>query len=91
MVKKNTKNTKNTKVKKYTRNKSFNEKSHFTKLVDSIFLSRSDLARELGITIGALSHYECNTRQPRIDIAYRLIDVAKTKGVNISLEDIYER
>ena len=54
-------------------------------------MSQSQLRQALDITQSRLSNYEHGTRQVPVDIAYRFIDLAKTKGEVMTLEDVFPR
>ena len=49
------------------------------------------LAKELGLTRFAVWSYETRTRRPRIEIAFKIIDIAEKNGFPMTLEDIYPR
>lgn len=53
--------------------------------------TQSDLAKALGCTRQAVSHYETGRRRPDMDTAYKLVDLAAECGVAASLEDVYPR
>lgn len=55
----------------------------------SLGLSQIDLARGIGITQSALSHYENGGCDPLVDTARKLIAFAKEKGVDWTLEDVF--
>jgi len=52
-------------------------------------MSRRQLAELLGLTVQAIANYEYGTRNPKIKICYRLIDLAQRSGLDLKLEDIY--
>lgn len=60
-------------------------------LRSELCLSQRALANILGITRTAISNYECGSRYPDLKIAYKILDLAATKGITLSLEDIYPR
>lgn len=54
-------------------------------------LSLTQIAKNLKISQGTLSHYANKIRHPRIYLAWRIIDFAKFHGISINLEDIYPK
>ncbi|WP_334032671.1 helix-turn-helix transcriptional regulator [Burkholderia gladioli] len=55
----------------------------------SLGLSQFDLARGIGITQSALSHYENGSCDPLVDTARRLISFAKDRGIDWTLDEVY--
>ena len=56
-----------------------------------IKISQTLMAKQLGISGVTLCCYEKNIRRPKLEIAYRIIDLAKLHGISLTLEDIYQR
>lgn len=52
-------------------------------------LSQAELAKNIGITQSALSHYENGACDPLVATARKLISYAATQGVEWRLEDVY--
>ncbi|MGU7812681.1 helix-turn-helix transcriptional regulator [Burkholderia semiarida] len=52
-------------------------------------LSQAELAKSIGITQSALSHYENGACDPLVATARRLISYAASRGVVWQLEDVY--
>jgi transcriptional regulator with XRE-family HTH domain len=52
-------------------------------------LSQVDLAEALGVVQSAVSQYERGSITIGLDAAKRLIDIARGKGIQISLDQIY--
>lgn len=51
--------------------------------------TQAELADALGVSQGNVSHYERGQTVPP-DIALRLINFAKKRGISISFDDIYK-
>lgn len=51
-------------------------------------LSQIDLANLLSIKQSTLSNYETGKRNPSLRICYKLMKLAKLKGLKVSLEDL---
>lgn len=51
--------------------------------------TQSDLATELGITQGAVAHYEKSRRIPRLDACRKIASVINRWGVNCSINDVF--
>lgn len=52
-------------------------------------LSQAELAKHIGVTQSALSHYENGACDPLVETARRLIAFAGTCGFKWGLEDVY--
>ena len=52
-------------------------------------LSQTDFAVAVGVTQGNISHYECGRQDVPPSVARRVIETAKTQGVEVSFNDIY--
>lgn len=59
------------------------------KLRQELGLSREEFSKAIGKTKSCISNYENNLRNPEIDIAYKIIEVANSHGKTKTLEDIY--
>jgi DNA-binding XRE family transcriptional regulator len=60
-----------------------------TDLREKLNFTKTEMAHELRVTLGALYNYEHSKRLPAIRIAYRIIELAKSHGIAMTLEDIY--
>ncbi len=58
-------------------------------LRQSIGFSQASLAKELGISKTAISHIETGKRRLPLNIALRLIIFFGSKGIKLSLDDMY--
>ncbi len=65
-------------------------KCPLTDLREDLNLTKTEMAEMLDISIGCLHNYEYGKRRPRPDIAYRIIALAKSYGMSITLEDLYK-
>lgn len=54
-------------------------------------LKQCEMAHLLYVTPGALHNYEKGYRHPKPKTAYRIIELAKTYGFHVELEDLYPR
>lgn len=54
-------------------------------------LSQSAFAEELGVTQSMVSQYERDEARPGIDLALRLVAIAKKHGKRVKLEDVMRR
>lgn len=52
-------------------------------------MTRKEFAQALKITQMSISNYENNIRYPAIGIGYKILNLAKENGLNVSLENIY--
>ncbi len=59
-------------------------------LRQSVGLSQSSLAKELGISKTAISHIETGRRRPPLSVALRLIIFFGGKGIKLTIDDIYQ-
>ena len=60
-----------------------------SKLRESMGLNQDELAKALGITQSAVSQIERGETKPRVELALRLVGLAKQYDQVITLEDIY--
>ncbi|MEB2544049.1 helix-turn-helix transcriptional regulator [Burkholderia cenocepacia] len=58
-------------------------------LRSALRLSQAELAKHIGITQSALSHYENGSCDPLVATARRLISFARGRGLIWRLEDVY--
>lgn len=54
-------------------------------------MTQQSFADLLNVTRVSVANYETNKRLPKLDIAYRILDVASSRGIKLKLEDIYSR
>ncbi|RZD14312.1 MAG: XRE family transcriptional regulator [Candidatus Acidulodesulfobacterium ferriphilum] len=59
-------------------------------LRQSIGFSQTSLAKELGISKTAISYIETGRRRPPLGIALRLIIFFGSKGIKLTIDDIYQ-
>lgn len=59
------------------------------KLRRDLGLSKTKLARDLGLTVGAIHQFENGLCNMSIHTAFKLIEYAKKHNINITLEDIF--
>jgi transcriptional regulator with XRE-family HTH domain len=62
-----------------------------TSIRKKLGLSQTELGRSIGKRASAISNYETKRRHLPLDDAYKIIDIARQKGISISLEDLYPR
>jgi DNA-binding XRE family transcriptional regulator len=58
---------------------------------ETLGVNQTEMAKLVGINRVRYLRYENNKRRIPSEIAYELIDIAKDKGIEIKLEDIYPR
>ena len=56
---------------------------------ESIPLTQADVARQLGVTQGAISHYESHRRKPDLDTCRKIVDALNKLGAKCSLDDVF--
>ncbi len=54
-------------------------------------ISQASFAKMLNLSRSAVAFYESDERFPKKSTAYKLIDIAKSRGIHVTLEDIYPR
>lgn len=66
-------------------------KNHIKKIRLDLGMSREEFSKALGLSVSSICHYESRSRHPRLSICYRIIDIARSNGLLIKLEDILPR
>lgn len=61
------------------------------KIRKNLKLSRQEFADNIGVALSTMGHYETNYRPPKISVCYNIINLAKTNGIEIQLEDLRPR
>ncbi|WP_427838888.1 helix-turn-helix transcriptional regulator [Actinobacillus pleuropneumoniae] len=54
-----------------------------------IGLTQMELANEIGITQGALGHYEQGRRKPSLAMSRKLVEALNKFGANVSIDDVF--
>lgn len=52
-------------------------------------LTQSEMANAVGITQGALGHYEQGRRKPSLAMARKLVRVLNEFGGNVTIDDVF--
>ncbi|MGL6237804.1 helix-turn-helix transcriptional regulator [Aeromonas dhakensis] len=63
--------------------------NNIKELRDQAGKTQSDLAAELGITQGAVAHYEKSRRKPGLDTCRKIASVINRWGVECSINDVF--
>ena len=63
--------------------------NNIKELRDQVGKTQSDLAAELGITQGAVAHYEKSRRKPGLDTCRKIASVINRWGVKCSINDVF--
>jgi len=63
----------------------------FLKLRLALKLSVPELANILSVTSGAVCNYENDRRTPAVDVAYKMLALAKLINFDCTLENLYPR
>lgn len=63
--------------------------STISKLRESMGLNQYEFAKALGVSQAAVSQMELGKIKPRVQVALRLVELAKQQGQFITLEDVY--
>lgn len=53
-----------------------------------IGMPRRIFAEHLGVSYGAVSNYELGTRQPKLNVCFKIIELAKKYKIKLTLDDI---
>ncbi|MEG9475759.1 helix-turn-helix transcriptional regulator [Mannheimia indoligenes] len=59
------------------------------KFRQQIGISQSSFASEIGITQGALGHYESGRRTPSLQMARKIVTALNVLGANTSIDDVF--
>lgn len=57
----------------------------------SLEMTQAELAERLGVTQSSVSFYEKGGMTPSPEVVGKLIDIAKSRGIELSFDDIYRR
>lgn len=52
-------------------------------------LTQAELARDVGLTQGAIAHYENDRRKPGLDECRRIVAALSQKGEPVTLDDVF--
>lgn len=55
-----------------------------------LYLEREEFAKLIGITKGAVFHYETGRRIPKLAIVKKMVDLAKQNGMDLSVNDFLD-
>ena len=65
--------------------------SPIKKLRLKLRMSIDSFAKMMNVTSMAIYYYESNRRIPRLEMAYKILDLAKKHSYPMTLDDIYPR
>lgn len=63
--------------------------NHIKELRCELGMTQGVLASALGVTQGAITHYENNRRTPDIDMCRGIVSVFNKNGANVTLDDVF--
>ena len=63
--------------------------NNIKELRDQVGKTQSDLAAELGITQGAVAHYEKDRRKPWLDTCRKIAAAISRWGIQCSINDVF--
>jgi DNA-binding XRE family transcriptional regulator len=63
--------------------------SSIKKIRKKLGISQIMFGKAIGVSTSAIANYENDFRKPRPEIAFKILDFAKSKGLKLNLEDIY--
>ena len=63
--------------------------NNIKELRDQVGKTQSDLAAELGITQGAVAHYEKSRRKPGLDTCRKIAAAISSWGIQCSINDVF--
>lgn len=63
--------------------------SALTKARKKAGLTQQELADRLGLTQGAIAHYEADRRVPRLDVCRRIVAAFNDHGLACTLEEVF--
>lgn len=52
-------------------------------------MQQAEFADAIGVSQGNVSHYETGRNDPSLEVARRVVSLAKDRGEKISLEDVF--
>lgn len=52
-------------------------------------MTQAELAEAVGLTQGAIAHYEGGRRKPGLDECRRIVDALNKHGLSVTLDDLF--
>jgi putative transcriptional regulator len=56
---------------------------------EKVRLTQADLAKKVGVTQGAIAHYENDRRKPGLDECRRIVSALNSSGADVTLDDVF--
>ena len=63
--------------------------SNMKTIREKVGVTQASLAKTVGLTQGAIAHYENERRKPGLDECRRIVDALNSKGAAVTLDDVF--
>ncbi|MFW9099589.1 helix-turn-helix transcriptional regulator [Pseudomonas sp. P4795] len=63
--------------------------SNMKSIREKVGVTQAALAKTVGLTQGAIAHYENERRKPGLDECRRIVDALNTSGAAVTLDDVF--
>ncbi|NMZ09072.1 helix-turn-helix transcriptional regulator [Pseudomonas proteolytica] len=63
--------------------------SNMKAIREKVGVTQADLAKTVGLTQGAIAHYESERRKPGLDECRRIVDALNSSGAAVTLDDVF--
>lgn len=63
--------------------------SNLKSIREKVGVTQAALAKTVGLTQGAIAHYENERRKPGLDECRRIVDALNSSGAAVTLDDVF--
>ncbi|MCK1783385.1 helix-turn-helix transcriptional regulator [Pseudomonas sp. TNT11] len=63
--------------------------SNMKTIREKVGVTQAALAKTVGLTQGAIAHYENDRRKPGLEECRRIVDALNTSGAAVTLDDVF--
>lgn len=63
--------------------------SNMKSIREKVGVTQAALAKTVGLTQGAIAHYENERRKPGLDECRRIVDALNSSGAAVTLDDVF--
>lgn len=56
---------------------------------EQVGITQEVLAKEIGVSQGAIAHYENGRRTPELDVCRDIVETLNQQGIDVTLDDVF--